>query len=148
MAHAPLQLPEVGERVARGKRAGGVGFVGHAEPENEARRGARLLGGDGRLFDDLGDDLVGGELGGLGLVGEADAVAEHVGRELLHERGAEEILTAQPGEARPAAKSASEARGEAPKLRRRFPCGTPSASMRVLRTSERMYACTACETWT
>jgi hypothetical protein len=46
--------------------------------------------------DDLGDDFVAGEFLRLGLVGEADAVAEHVRCELLNERRTNEILPAQP----------------------------------------------------
>jgi hypothetical protein len=35
---------------------------------------------------------------GLGLVGEADAVAQHVGREFLDEGGLTKSCAAQPGE--------------------------------------------------
>ena len=41
------------------------------------------MGGDGGAFEGLREDLVGGELLGLGLVGEADAVAEGVVEEVL-----------------------------------------------------------------
>src|ERR1019366_4980437 len=55
-------------------------------------RGHRGLG------DDLGDDLVRGNFLRLGLVGQADAVAHHLGRELLHQRGRDVILATEPGE--------------------------------------------------
>ena len=56
------------------------------------------MAGHGRAFEDLREDLVGCEFLGLGFVGEADAVAEGVVEDFLHEGGREVIRAAQPRE--------------------------------------------------
>ena len=51
-----------------------------------------------RFVQNLADEFVGVDFLGLGFVGQADAVAEDVGRDFLDQRRADEIQSAQPGE--------------------------------------------------
>ena len=82
--------------------------------------------------------MVGGDFLGLRLVGEADAMAHHIGGEFLDERGRQIIRTAKPGEGAGGLVKGEEARGEAPKVRYFLALPSRSARARVARTSERM----------
>src|SRR6185437_13692932 len=84
-------------RTASGEAAG-AGAAAGAGVEG-AGRGSDS--GHGGLFQDAGDDPVRGALLRLGLVGQADAVAQNNGGYLLDQGRPDVILAAQPGQ-RPA----------------------------------------------